>query len=57
MGYQSAAGFISSAPNYAAAGHLTRPNEHGPGKGEHAPKLPVDVAGSDLSEVAEKLGA
>ena len=36
--------------------HVARPNEHGPGKGEHAPSVPVDIAGGDLSEVAETLG-
>lgn len=37
-------------------GHVARPNEHGPGKGERAPTVPVDVAGSDLSDVATRLG-
>lgn len=37
--------------------HVARPNEHGPGKGERAPSVPVDMAGKDLIEVAEKLGA
>ncbi|MBI3704476.1 MAG: haloacid dehalogenase type II [Rhizobiales bacterium] len=37
--------------------HVARPNEHGPGKGERAPNLPVDVAGADLNDVADKLGA
>jgi 2-haloacid dehalogenase len=37
--------------------HVARPNEHGPGKGERAPSVPVDVAGADLNEVADKLGA
>ena len=36
--------------------HVARPNEHGPGKGEHAPTVPVDVAGADLNAVADKLG-
>ena len=36
--------------------HVARPNEHGPGKGGRAPSVPVDVAGADLNEVAEKLG-
>jgi 2-haloacid dehalogenase len=38
-------------------GHVARPNEHGPGKGEAAPTVPVDVAGSDLADLAGKLGA
>jgi 2-haloacid dehalogenase len=37
-------------------GHIARPNEHGPGKGETAPSVPVDVAGSNLADVASKLG-
>ncbi len=36
--------------------HVSRPNEHGPNTGERAPSVPVDVAGADLNEVAEKLG-
>jgi 2-haloacid dehalogenase len=38
-------------------GHVARPNEHGPGKGETAPKVPVDVAAADLEDLAGKLGA
>ena len=38
-------------------GHVARPNEHGPGKGERTPTVPVDVAGGDLSEIATRLGA
>ncbi len=37
--------------------HVARPNEHGPGHGETAPSVPVDVAAADLSDLAEKLGA
>src|SRR3984885_3986156 len=44
----------------AAAGlrtaHLARPNEHGPGRGESAPSVPVDYAVKSLEELAEKLG-
>jgi 2-haloacid dehalogenase len=36
--------------------HTARPGEHGPGTGERAPTVPVDVAGADLGEVAGKLG-
>ena len=35
--------------------HLARPNEHGPGKGETAPSVPVDVAAKDLAALAEIL--
>jgi 2-haloacid dehalogenase len=36
-------------------GHVARPDEYGPGTGERAPKVPVDVAGKDLAEVADQL--
>lgn len=36
--------------------HVARPNEYGPGKGERAPTVPVDVAGRGLDEIADKLG-
>jgi 2-haloacid dehalogenase len=39
------------------AAHLARPNEHGPGRGEAAPSVPVDYAVKSLEELAEKLGA
>jgi 2-haloacid dehalogenase len=37
-------------------GHVARPGEHGPGTGEAAPKIPVDVAVKSFEELAEKLG-
>ena len=37
-------------------GHIARPNEFGPGTGETGPLVPVDVAGSDLADLAGKLG-
>jgi 2-haloacid dehalogenase len=37
--------------------HVARPNEHGPGRGEAAPTVPVDFAARSLEELAEKLGA
>jgi len=36
--------------------HIARPNEHGPGKGEPAPKVPVDYAATSLEHFAELLG-
>jgi 2-haloacid dehalogenase len=36
-------------------GHIARPNEHGPGRGETGPKEPVDVAGESLEDLAGKL--
>ncbi len=37
--------------------HVARPNEHGPGKGETKPTVPVDIAVSSFTELADKLGA
>jgi len=37
--------------------HVARVNEHGPGTGETAPGVPVDVAAGSLIDLAEKLGA
>jgi 2-haloacid dehalogenase len=38
------------------AGHIARPDEHGPGKGETAPKGEVDVAVTSIEDLASKLG-
>jgi 2-haloacid dehalogenase len=38
-------------------GHIARPHEHGPNTGERAPTVAVDVAGTDLGDLAGKLGA
>ena len=45
-----------AAKNGLRTGHIARPNEHGPGKGETAPNVPVDAAGADLQDLAGKLG-
>jgi 2-haloacid dehalogenase len=37
--------------------HVGRPGENGPGTGENAPRVPVDVAATSFVELAEKLGA
>ena len=37
--------------------HVARPNEHGPGKGEPAPTVPVDASATSLIDLADKLGA
>jgi len=37
-------------------GHIPRPNEYGPGKGETAPKVPVDIAAASAEDLAQKLG-
>jgi 2-haloacid dehalogenase len=36
--------------------HIARPNEHGPGKGEPIPKVPVDYAATSLEDLAKQLG-
>jgi 2-haloacid dehalogenase len=36
-------------------GHVARPNENGPGQGESAPSVPVDVAAGDLADLADRL--
>ena len=36
--------------------HVARPNEHGPGKGEPVPKIPVDYAATSLEDLARQLG-
>jgi 2-haloacid dehalogenase len=38
-------------------GHITRINEYGPNTGEPGPTVAVDVAGQDLADLADKLGA
>jgi 2-haloacid dehalogenase len=38
-------------------GHVARPNEHGPGRGEAAPSQPVDIAAQDLLDLSEQLRA
>jgi 2-haloacid dehalogenase len=37
--------------------HIARPDEKGPGKGESAPTVPVDIAARDLLDLADQLGA
>jgi 2-haloacid dehalogenase len=46
----------NAAKNGLRTGHVARPNEHGKGRGETAPSVPVDVAGADLEDLASKLG-
>jgi 2-haloacid dehalogenase len=36
--------------------HIARPDENGPGRGEDAPSVPVDIAAKDLQNLAGKLG-
>jgi 2-haloacid dehalogenase len=37
------------------SGHVARPNEYGPGRGEAAPSAPVDIAAQDLLDLAARL--
>ena len=37
-------------------GHIARPNEHGPGRGETAPSDKVDFAAQSLEDLAGQLG-
>jgi len=37
--------------------HVARPDEKGPGRGERAPSVPVDIAARDLLDLADRLGA
>ena len=37
--------------------HIARPNEAGPGRGETAPKITVDLAARSIEHLAEQLGA
>lgn len=46
----------AAARNGLRTGHVARPNEYGPGTGEARPGMKVDVAGSDLVDLAAKLG-
>jgi 2-haloacid dehalogenase len=36
--------------------HVARPNEYGPGTGEAAPKVPVDLTAASLDDLAKQLG-
>jgi 2-haloacid dehalogenase len=36
--------------------HVARPDEHGPGRGEMAPKVPVDLTAASLLDLADQLG-
>ncbi len=37
-------------------GHVARPDEHGAGKGEVTPTIPVDAAANSLEDLAKQLG-
>jgi 2-haloacid dehalogenase len=38
-----------------ATAHVARGNEHGPGRGESAPSVPVDIAAASLLDLADRL--
>jgi 2-haloacid dehalogenase len=46
----------AAAANGLRTGHIARPNEHGLGRGETAPRVPVDVAAPNLEALAVALG-
>jgi 2-haloacid dehalogenase len=37
-------------------GHIARPSEYGPNRGESAPTIPVDIAAADLGDFADRIG-
>jgi 2-haloacid dehalogenase len=47
----------AAAKNGLRTAHVARPGEHGPGTGETAPKVPVDVAARNFEDLADKLDA
>ena len=48
---------VAAAQCGLRTGHIARTNEYGPNTGEAAPTAKVDVAGKDLADLADKLGA
>lgn len=46
-----------AAANGLRTGHVGRPGESGPGTGESAPRVPVDVVAKDLEDLATQLDA
>ena len=48
---------VAAAKLGLRTGHIARVNEYGPNTGEPGPTAPVDIAGSDLADLATKLGA
>jgi 2-haloacid dehalogenase len=46
----------SAAKQSLRTGHIARPNEKGPGRGEAAPSEKVDIAAKSLEDLAEQLG-
>ena len=48
---------VAAAASGLKTAHIARPDEFGPGKGEHGPSAPVGFAARDLLHLAEQLGA
>jgi 2-haloacid dehalogenase len=46
----------SAASHGLRTGHVARPGENGPGTGESAPRVPVDIAATNMEELATLLG-
>jgi 2-haloacid dehalogenase len=46
---------VAAAKCGLCTAHVARPHERGPGRGEAAPRAPVDVAASSLEDLAAKL--
>jgi len=46
----------SAASNGLRTAHIARPGENGPGTGESAPSVPVDVAARNMEDLAARLG-
>ena len=47
---------MSAAKQSLRTGHIARPNEKGPGRGEAAPSETVDIAAKSLEDLAAQLG-
>jgi len=47
----------SAASNGLRTAHIARPGENGPGTGESAPRVPVDLAAKNMEDLATQLGA
>ena len=45
-----------AASNGLRTAHVARPGENGPGTGESAPRVPVDVAAKSMEDLASQLG-
>ena len=45
-----------AASNGLRTAHVARPGENGPGTGESAPRVPVDVAAKNMEDLASQLG-